>query len=293
MKRVLIPTDFSDISKNSIIYGFQMAAKFNMKVYLVHVLELYKFATGISEAELISTILPIDNIKEMEASALESFRKMLDSIKNELPVDVPYEIKVVSGHLVNEMIVESADDETELMILAVAGNQDLITRFTHSTISAIIDDSFCPVIVVPSGFTFKQVGKVVLATDFNKADLDILKRFVSLFRNLNPQILILHVATKSGDFKSELKFAGFKQLVQENIAYNNISFKLISQKNVVKGILDTLNSEAADMLLMLKEHETFFRSLFETNKTEKIAHFLKIPMVSYHEVEAAKVKMEN
>ncbi len=293
MKRLLIPTDFSEISKNSIIYGFQLAAKLNLKVVLVHVLELYKFAAGISESEIISTILPADNIKEMEASASNSFKIMLDEIRNELPDKVEYEIKVTSGNLVSEMISESIVEETVLMILAVAGNQDLISRFSHSTISAIIDEASCPVILVPSGFSFNPAHKVVLATDFNKTDLEMMSKFVSLFGQFNPLIIVLHVATKPNDFKSELKFTGFKQLVRETIAYTNVEFKMIYQKNVVKGILEVVTSESADLLLMLKEHEGFFKSLFEAGKTEKITHFLKIPMISYHELETAKVKSEN
>jgi hypothetical protein len=108
MKTILIPTDFSDISKNSIVYGFHLAEKLKLKVELVHVLELYKFAAGTSEAELISTILPADNIQEMEISAMESFKKMHAEIIGQLPPDIPYTTRVTSGHLVNEMIVESA-----------------------------------------------------------------------------------------------------------------------------------------------------------------------------------------
>jgi nucleotide-binding universal stress UspA family protein len=293
MRRLLIPTDFSEISKNSIIYGFKLASKLDLQIMLIHVLELYKFAAGISESEIISTILPSDNIKELEASAAESFRKMLDELKTELPENVTYDIKVVTGNLVNEVIEESSVEGTELMILAVAGNQDLMSRFSHSTISAIIDEASCPVIVVPSGFAFYPAGKVVLATDFNKTDLEMMSRFISLFGRFNPMMLVLHVTSKPNDFKSELKFIGFKQLVQEKIAYSNIEFKMIFHKNIVKGILEAVNAESADMLLMLKEHESFFKSLFEANKTEKIAHFLKIPMISYHEIETAKVKIEN
>jgi nucleotide-binding universal stress UspA family protein len=290
MKRLLIPTDFSEISKNSIKYGFQVAVKLNLNVQLVHVLELYKFAAGTSEAELISTILPAENIIEMESLAMESFKKMLDELKDSLPAEVNYDIKVVSGHLVNEMIVESALDETEIMILAVAGNQDLVTRFTHSTISSIISDAVCPVIVVPSGYSFKTIDKVVFATDFNKADLDIFERFLNLFQQFKPIIEVIHVSPKVIDFKTELKFAGFKQLISERIIYPNVSFKLINHKNVVQGTIETLKSDNADMLLMLKEHGNFFKSLFETSKTDKIAHFLKVPMISYHEIDQVKKK---
>jgi nucleotide-binding universal stress UspA family protein len=288
MKKILIPTDFSDISKNSIVYGFHLAAKLNMKVEMVHVLELYKFAAGTSEAELISTILPADNIQEMEVSAMESFKKMHAEIVGQLPQGVPYTTKVTSGHLVNELIVESASDDTELIILAVSGSQDLVTRFTNSTISSIIEEAVCPVMVIPSGYSFKALSKVIHATDFHKSDLDLLNKFVSIFNIYKPLINVIHVTSKTDDFKTELKFAGFKQLVQEKIAYSDISYKLLIHKNVVQGIIEAIKSENADMLLMLKEHESFLKSLFETSKTEKIAHILKVPMISYHELSGKK-----
>lgn len=290
MKRLLIPTDFSDISKNSIIYGFHLAEKLNLKVDLVHVIELYKFAAGTSNTELISPILPADNIQEMEGTAKISFAKIMEEIKGSLPENVPFETKVISGHLINELIAESANTETVLMIIAVAGTQDLITRFTHSTISTIISDTACPIMVVPSGYNFKTINKVTLATDFNKSDLEMLSYFVNLFSQFNPEITVLHITTKTIDFKTELKFAGFKQMAQEKVKYSNIHFKILQHKNIVQGILGFLKSENSDILLMLKEHEGFFKSLFETSKTEKIAHFLKIPMISFHETENLEIK---
>jgi nucleotide-binding universal stress UspA family protein len=288
MKRLIIPTDFSDISKNSIIYGFQIAVKLNLEIQLIHVLELYKFAAGTSEAELISTILPADNIQEMETSANESFNKLFAEIAGTIPKDVVYSSKVVSGHLVNEMVIESAIDESALMILAVASSQDLITRFTHSTIAAIIAEAQCPVLVIPSNYSYKVPDKVVLATDFNKSDIDMLKNYIELFGQSSPEIQILHVASKPIDFKTELKFAGFKQLTQEKTGYTKLTFKLTNHKHVVQGIIESLKTDNADMLLMLKEHESFFKSLFEVSKTEKIAHYLKIPMISYHEINQPK-----
>lgn len=282
MKRILIPTDFSEISKNSIVYGFQLAEKLGLHVQLVNVLELYKFAAGTSEAELISTILPADNIQEMEASAHESFKKMLDEIKNEIPSSVSYDVKVIAGHLVNEIVVESAIN-TEILILAVAGTQDLVSRFTHSTISSLLDEAACPVLVIPSISRFKPLMKVTLATDFNKADLGMLEDFIQLFHMFQPEIEVMHVSPKPVDFKTELKYAGFKQMISERIKYSKINYKLVLHKHVVQGILETLKENQSDLLLMLKEHEGFFKSLFEVSKTEKIAHFLKIPMLSYHE----------
>ncbi len=285
MKRLLIPTDFSDISKNSIIYGFNLAHNLGLNVSLMHILELYKFAAGVSETELISTILPVENIKEMEASATESFKKIMEDLNSKFPSDVAYDIKVVSGQLANELMIESSVPDTNLMIVAVAGSQDLISRFTNSTISSLIEDSACPVMIIPSGFSYQTIKKVVLATDFRKADIEVLEKFIHLFGKFNPEIKVLHISSKANDFKTELKFAGFKQLVTEKIDYQNITFQLSSHKNVVQSITESLKNENADLLLMLKEHESFFKSLFETSKTEKITHYIKIPMISFHEID--------
>jgi nucleotide-binding universal stress UspA family protein len=290
MKKLLIPTDFSDISKNSIVYGFQLAEILNLEVNLVHVLEIYKFAAGTSEAELISTILPADNIQEMEKSAMASFQKLFDELKSEHSFSAPYTTKVIPGHLVNEMVVQSGNDENKFMVLAVAGNQDLITRFTHNTISSIINDAVCPVIIVPSGFSFKLPTNVLFATDFNKADLDVLSKFIHVFGEFNPEIEVLHVTPKPIEFKTELKFAGFKQLIIDKKETATISFKLKSHKHVVQGILEAIKADNSDMLIILKEHENFFKSLFDTSKAEKIAHFLKIPMISYRQTDLKNKK---
>jgi nucleotide-binding universal stress UspA family protein len=289
MKSILIPTDFSEISKNSIFYGFELASRLNLRVFLVHVIELYKFVASTSETEIMSTVLPVESIKEMEKAADSSFKKLINEIQDKLGNSVQYDYHIVPGHLVNEMIAESNNDNIELIILAVTVTQDLVTRFTQGAVSSIISEAACPVMVVPSAFSFKPFTKTLYVTDFNKADVNSLLHFISIFSNFNPEIIVLHITSKLPDFKTELKFAGFKQLIKEKSDYQNINYRLIQGKNVVTSILETAKSEQIDMLVMLKEHEGFFRSLFETSKTEKISHYLKIPMISYHEQDKNKL----
>lgn len=283
MKSILIPTDFSDISKNSVLYGFELASKLNLKVSLVHIIELYKFAAGTSETEIMSTVLPVESIKEMELSAEESFKKLITEIKKIYSDSVEFDYRIIPGHLINQMIAESHSENIEFVILAVAETHDLTTRFTHGTISSVTGEAVCPIIVVPSSFSFKPVRKVIYSTGFNKADIDSLTHFIKLFKVFNPEILVIHISPKPDDFMTELKFAGFKQLISERTDYQNITYKLIPGKNALDNVIESTKNEKADMLVMLKEHEGFFKSFFETNKTDKIAHYLRIPLISYHE----------
>lgn len=281
MKKILIPTDFSETSKNSVIYAFELARQLQFEVDLIHVLEIYKYAAGTSEAELISTILPSENIQEMEDLAKNSFESFMSEIRSEINIHVPYQTRVVSGHLVNEIIVQSTFAKYGFLVLAVSSTQDLATRFTHNTISAILSDAGSPVIIVPSNYKFKGIQKVVLATDFNSADLDIIQQFLINFKLLNPELTILHVTNKNIDFKIELKMAGMKQLVYEKIKYDKVNYKLVFAKNIVQGIIE--ETSEADLLIILKEHEGFIKSLFEASKVEKITHYLKIPMLSFRQ----------
>ncbi len=286
MSKIIIPTDFSEVSKNATVYGFFMAEKLGLSIELVHVLEIYKFAAGTSEAELISTILPADNIIELEQSAAESFEKFISSISSEIVSKVSYTTKVISGNLVNEMVIASTDDNVSAIIIAVPEKQDLATRFTNNTISAILNEAVCPVITVPSAYNRDMdIKNVIVAIDFNKAEIEMIQKFISLFCKFNPLLIITHISQKQIDFKTELKFAGIKQMIKEKINYDKISYVIKQNKNIVDGILDEITKQNANMLLMLKEHEGFFKSLFESSKTEKITHYLKIPMISYRTLE--------
>jgi len=235
MKTILIPTDFSNISKNAVVYGFQLAHSIGAEIQLVHILEIYKFAAGTSEAELISTILPADNISEMEAAAKKSFENFVADVISQVPSGVSYHTKVVTGHLVNEMIVQSAMPGIDLIILAVSGSQDLMTRFTHNTISAILSEAQCPILIVPSDFSFHPPKHIIFATDFQKEELDILLSFLGSFSIFEPQLTILHVTNKPVDFNTELKMAGMKQLIAEKTNYKNVAFRLKSHKKCSTG----------------------------------------------------------
>ena len=284
MKRIIIPTDFSDISRNAIHYGFCMAQELNMQVTLIHVLELYKFAAGTSETEILSTILPPENIREMEQTAERNFKKLIEEITRESGSPAQYDFKVITGQLVNEVLAEAETNETSLIIMGVASSQDLFTRFTEGTVSAVIKDAHCPVLIVPSQKRYNSIHKVVFATDFKKAELDAFHHVFHLLENAKPQFKLLHFTTKQPvEFTTDLKMAGFRQLLAEKYKIDAVDSNINSHKSIVKGILESLSKEEVDLLVMIKGHESFFKSLFDTSRAEKITHYLKIPMLSYNE----------
>ena len=75
MKRILIPTDFSEASANSIQYGLKMAAGHDVTVTVIHVIELYKYAAGTSESEIYTELSSNDRTAFIKKNAEEEFEK--------------------------------------------------------------------------------------------------------------------------------------------------------------------------------------------------------------------------
>ncbi len=281
MNKILVPTDFSEISQETLLYAFRFAEKHEKSLHIVHVLELYQYAAGTTESDLLSSILPPENITEMEKNALEILKKQINTVVSTHNLKVHHDFKVLPGHLVNDIIAESIAADCELLILPITEKGSQVTRFSHRAVTSIINDSIVPVLAVKHP-KFEPFKCLVYATDFKRTDIYALKHLSKLFENSDNQIIVTHINTKKDDFKTELLFEGFKNRVNAEIPDKNIVFESLYDKSIINGIISTVCQNNADGVVMLKDNESIFSSLFETSNTEKLVHSIEIPMIIYH-----------
>ena len=78
IKRILLPTDFSECSRQALIYALSFARRYKAKLILLHVVEADEY---IAYAEESTSELPPDLrakiIQAMEETASESFEQFL------------------------------------------------------------------------------------------------------------------------------------------------------------------------------------------------------------------------
>jgi nucleotide-binding universal stress UspA family protein len=118
LKRILVPTDFSEESKKAFGYAAALAEEFNASVTVLFVVEIVPFVVGLEAMPMA-----VDT-----ATVLASSRARLDDwIKAELPSTIRVTPLVQEGRAFSEIVRVAQTNDIDLIVLSTHGHSGLKT----------------------------------------------------------------------------------------------------------------------------------------------------------------------
>lgn len=283
MKKVLLPTDFSENAFNAIRFAVQLFSNEDSKFYL---LNTYTPVLYNSDYILYS---PASSLSLDELYKNNSM-KGLEKIKRQIIEDFPnprHEFELISTFsLLNEEIKEQVSSlQIDLVVMGTQGATGAaqILFGTH-TVHAI-KRTTCPLLAIPSGCSFSKLENILFPTDY---EINYTAEHLKLLKDLatanGAVIHVLHVL-----FGSPL---GAKQekakTLLANYLENTLHHFYITHKNTVtEGIYDFQKEQSIDLLIMISNKHSFFENLLFRPVINEIGFqvqtpFLVIPSGKYN-----------
>jgi nucleotide-binding universal stress UspA family protein len=150
LRRVLVPTDFSDFSKPALAYGCAMAARFNAELHLLHVVP--------DPAMLVpeSYSFSVEAIETQSRLMTEDAQKRLDALPGgNWSNSQPVRREVRSGAAFLEIIDYATVNDIDLLVIGTHGRSGLMHILMGSVAERVVRKSPCPVLTVkPDGHQF-------------------------------------------------------------------------------------------------------------------------------------------
>jgi len=183
------------------------------------------------------------------------------------------------------LIADQLVSENKVDMIVLEGQQDESFWTQTSSNMDVIQKVECPVWIVPEGGVYKPFNEIVYATDYKKEDIENLKKLIRLFPDMLPNITALHI-TDSIEFDEEVKKSGFVERLLAQTAYPQLQVKAIYQSNhddLIELINDYAVKNAANLIVVLKENESFFERIFKPSHTKKILKSTELPVLVFQE----------
>ena len=152
IKRVLVPIDFSDYSKNSLKYAVKLVDTFKADLFLVYVVEPVIYPPDFSMGQI--AIPSID--AEVDKRAYEELTSLA---KTEIPADVKCKCIIKTGKPFLEIIETAKEEDIDLIIIASHGHTGVEHILFGSTAEKVVRKAPCPVLTLRDpvkGFEFKK-----------------------------------------------------------------------------------------------------------------------------------------
>lgn len=276
MKKILVPTDFSATAQCALAYARTLAVK--LEGAQIDVVHLYLPATA---AEYPNIVPPIPEFIEAREKLLAEFVEV--SQKNcgsEVEAAVPVQAQLVIGFPADEIVRMS--EEYDMIVMGTTGESDVLDEVFGSVSSHVARKAKCPVLLIPKGVAFKQVGHILYASNYESAD----KRMITALTDFNKifQATLHFVHVRDEEDKSQVKSRDeiFNDLFLKGDPGYGFEFEDIEGEDVSEALNTYAVDKGIDLVVMVARKRSFWENFFHRSKTKHMALNAKLPLMVLH-----------
>lgn len=279
MVNILVPTDFSQLSKSALKYAIKIANKLEGNITVLHVMT----PTRAIRISMIEKIRSLDH--DLMESAEAELERMIKTLSEQYKSKTPVRYQVVRGaYFPSTLLREARRLHSGLIVMGTRGATGLAKAVLGSNTNSVIDVSHLPVLAVPEKAEFKGFRNVVYASDLRnlKEELDILIRYIEKFGS---SIHLLHIVPPGEQV--QIVEEKIESVLQE-FSYKNIITLVLVDSDVDSALDQYVEVSKADVLAMFTHQVSFFEKVFDTSMTRKMAFHTRVPLLAFRQTKAER-----
>jgi nucleotide-binding universal stress UspA family protein len=275
MKKFLVPTDFSETSKNAARYAAQMAAEIpGGKVFLINVSD--KFTAGSDGSPLNETK------KDRRTILLQALGHMGDELRSLANVEIEYVIEEGSS-LVETLERYVRHQGVHMIVMGITGASRLEQLFIGSNTLDMVDAGVCPVMIIPPDASYKPIKNVLFASDFKEVETTVpvvpVKSVLDLFR------ASLHIVNVNSEHYVDItdEYKAQRVKLEKILGDYQPEFYFIRQYDFLDAVSQFTQDKNIDVIVTVPKEHSFLSGLFKTSHTRKLAYHSHVPIIAIHE----------
>jgi len=275
MKKIVLPTDFSDNALNAINYALQLFKNDVCTFYLLNTYTpmIYTYEYQINADQHMMEA--VDLVKKTSQTKLD---KLLISLKNKYNNPKHTFTTVSSFSVLSDEVVEFTDKHNiDLVVMGTKGASKAREVLFGSNTIHVIKKAKCPVLAIPENFDFEAPKEILFPTDykvnFRSTNLALLSKLANMF---NPRINILHTFNDNELSEDQVKN---KQALDNYFSTTAHLFHNVSNQKLTDAIEKFQLRAKINLLVMINARHSFFEKLFSKSAIHEIALHLNIPLL--------------
>ncbi len=274
MKKIILPTDFSDNAHNAIRYAVTLFEEVECTFYLVHT-----YTPAIYQAEYVLHSPGQIGLGDVhQTRVLTQLAKLMEKLdrefKNPKHIFVPH---AAFNTLVDEIRETAEKERADLVIMGTKGATGAKEILFGTNTVHVIKKATCPVLAIPPGFEFEKPKEILFPTDYEvdfskerlKLLLDIAEKHIS-------SIEVLHVSGGGNLSEGQLEN---KQKLNYILAKTAHLFHEVPNQRIVDAINSFQMKKRMNLLVMIRNKHTFLERLFIEPVIKKIGFHITVPFM--------------
>lgn len=272
MKRILVPTDFSEQAENALKVAAQLAKKHDCEIYLLHILEI-----PLQEVDPITSYNSLPEALFFMKLAHQKFEKLKD--KTYLEGLIIHEI--VDFHEIFKGIFQVCKkQQIDLIIMGSNGVSGLREMLIGSNTEKVVRTSETPVLVIKNKHETFKVNDFVFASDFKDESKKTYGNAIKFAKTLGSKIHLLMVVTPA-KFITTSVAQNRIEVFANSFDFSNYTINMYNDISIEKGIMNFSQAISADLIGMSTHGRQGISHFFNGSISEDLVNHAKRPVITF------------
>ncbi|WP_428230146.1 universal stress protein [Flavobacterium sp.] len=272
MKRILVPTDFSEHAENALKAAAQIATKNNSEIIILHMLELPSQMNDavLGGASIPETMLFIkkanETLDEISSRPYLNGIPVIEIVKMDKPI-----------HGISQV---SKDYDIDLILMGSHGSSGIEELLIGSNTEKVVRNSEIPVLVIKKDISNFNATNIVFASDFSAETKKPFKKLLNFTKSFESKLHLVTVCTPNSFKPTHVAEKAMTNFANE-FNLTNYTTNIYNDTNIEKGIINFSNSIDADIIGMCTHGRTGFAHFFNGSISEGLVNHSVKPVITF------------
>jgi nucleotide-binding universal stress UspA family protein len=269
MKKLLLPTDFSENARNAIEYAINMFGCENAEYILLNV-----WAEPSTTADMLRSINDL-----LEKQSIEDLTREEKYLRAKFPEkQLNIECRSDYGELSFVINGISERENIDFVVMGTKGASGLKKFFAGSNTAAVVASVKCPVLAIPEKVNYKPPVRIAFAADYEELENHyILSPLSDLCRQYGSELMIVNIQPEGELINADHAVSGIAlHNVWEDISHD---FFTIENSDIAEALSGFIEENDADLLVMVARQRNFFNRIFRSSVTRQMSMLAKVPLL--------------
>ena len=280
MKRILLPTDFSENAYNAIKYAVQLLKQDVCEFYVLHTYTPIIVSAG--------SMLDSYSALTLQKVATDNAEKRLDELEKKITKEFPnsnhsFTCMASFNMLIGEMKTSIEEYAIDFVIMGTQGATGAKEVFLGTNTMYAIKKLKCPVLAVPAGFGYEAPKEILFPTDYK---LNNSNKYLPLLRELcNQHISRLHILNAYfGKPLTEAQIAN-KAFLDAYFSDNAHLFHIAEGTDVLGAVEQFQIKAKINFIVMIHNKHSFFENILFKPVINQVVYHTNVPFLVIPSVE--------
>lgn len=277
MKKILIPTDFSDNARDALAYVLEFVKKEEAEIHILHVVYPIMITVGDVSVLDVKSINRLVSQAEDSMKALKMFSEEYFDVENINNIILTTHVK--TGDVVNEIRRTARKSKVDLIIMGTQGKgHSYLDKLLGTVTTKMIEQTPCPMILIPKEYVYQTIDNVIFSTNLDHGDPYELNKALKILEPHSPLVKVLYIR-KNDQVSNDSSIIEFEKYVVGHTSSIKTEFSSELGPDIEEAILSSATKNNAELIIMHRSRKSFFKRLFGGSHTKRMLSRIEIPLM--------------